>query len=281
MQFHRLISSPGVLAVGDPGRTRTVYAVIALLAVIGIVMVMLAVWLIRTTRRDLEVLGPLERMADRKWRRADVVVQRRLLEEVRPPGARPLRPVPPPPRTDTSFGQVSSVIGFDDLRDELIASDVQFPPGSGVEVLPPLAPPPADAEPADLAAPSDDVDRPEEPAAPDPLMVVLAPPTGAAVDAPPPEPKPDVVEANEAEPDADDVADADDGADAAVDAAVDAASADHDGVEADDAVADGAVADPDVADDDVDRDDVADVDDVDEGDETDADDDQAVRHGSP
>ena len=60
-----------LVAVGDPGRDRTVYATIVLLVALGFAMIMLAVWLLRNTRPDPEVLAPLERMGQRKWRRAD------------------------------------------------------------------------------------------------------------------------------------------------------------------------------------------------------------------
>ena len=86
-------SSVALVAVGDPGRDRTVYATIVLLVALGFTMIMLAVWLLRSTRPDPEVLAPLERMGQRKWRRADPVWQRRHLDEVRPGGADPLEPI--------------------------------------------------------------------------------------------------------------------------------------------------------------------------------------------
>ena len=79
-------------SVGDPDGTRAVTSIVALLAVLGIGLVMLAVWLFRVTRPDPEVLAPLEVMGERKWRRADPVWQRRRLDEVRPDGAEPLQP---------------------------------------------------------------------------------------------------------------------------------------------------------------------------------------------
>ena len=39
-------------AVGDPGRTRAVIVSIALLIVLGVGLVVLAMWLLRTTRSD-------------------------------------------------------------------------------------------------------------------------------------------------------------------------------------------------------------------------------------
>jgi hypothetical protein len=81
---HRLAAVAGPLAlataVGDPDGSRAVTAIVALLAVIGIGLVMVAIWLFRTTRPDPEVLAPLEIMGDRSWRRADPVWQRRKLD---------------------------------------------------------------------------------------------------------------------------------------------------------------------------------------------------------
>ena len=86
-------STVALVAVGDPSRDRTVYATIVLLVALGFTMIMLAVWLLRNTRPDPEVLAPLERMGQRRWRRADPVWQRRHLDEVRPGGADPLEPI--------------------------------------------------------------------------------------------------------------------------------------------------------------------------------------------
>jgi hypothetical protein len=108
-------TSAALVAVGDPNRDRTVYATIVLLVALGFTMIMLAVWLLRSTRPDPEVLAPLERMGQRKWRRADPVWQRRHLDEVRPGGADPLEPMSAPPATDAEFERGPQPIGFDDL----------------------------------------------------------------------------------------------------------------------------------------------------------------------
>jgi hypothetical protein len=93
-----------LLAAGDPGSTRLVYATIAGLVLIGVVLIALGVWLIRQTRVDLPVLAPLERMGDRDWRRqTDPATQRRILDEVRPEGAEPLTSEPSPPSLDAEF----------------------------------------------------------------------------------------------------------------------------------------------------------------------------------
>ncbi len=102
--------------VGDPSRTRAVYAAILFLVALGAVLIGVAVWLVRNTRIDPVVLGPLERMGERSWRRADPVFQRRQLDEVRPSGAVPLDPTAPPPVTDDRYGTGPLVEGFDDLQ---------------------------------------------------------------------------------------------------------------------------------------------------------------------
>ncbi len=84
------------LAAGDPDSTRLVYAIVIALLVVGIVLVLLAVWMIRRTRTDMALLAPLERMSDAKFRKSDPAGRRALLDEVRPPGAA----VPPWPEPD-------------------------------------------------------------------------------------------------------------------------------------------------------------------------------------
>ena len=53
---------------GDPRATRLIYAIVIALIVVGAVLVLLAIWMIRRTRADPEVLAPLERMSESKWR---------------------------------------------------------------------------------------------------------------------------------------------------------------------------------------------------------------------
>ena len=105
-------------SVGDPDGTRAVTSIVALLVVLGVGLVMLAVWLFRVTRPDPEVLAPLEVMGERKWRRADPVWQRRRLDEVRPDGAEPLQPSVAPPDLDEAFDLGPAATGFDDLQDD-------------------------------------------------------------------------------------------------------------------------------------------------------------------
>jgi hypothetical protein len=73
------------------------------LVVIGLLLVVLGIWIIRQTRVDLDVLAPLERMGDSEWKKRDRSTQRRMLDEVRPEGARPLAPATQPPSLDDEF----------------------------------------------------------------------------------------------------------------------------------------------------------------------------------
>lgn len=102
--------------IGDPEGTRTVTSIIALLVAIGLALVMVAVWLHRTTRPDPELLAPLEAMGERKWRRSDPVAQRRRLDQYRPASARPITPSAAPPTLDEAFDAGPSAPGFDDLH---------------------------------------------------------------------------------------------------------------------------------------------------------------------
>ena len=106
-------------SVGDPAGTRTITSIVLLLAVLGIALLMLAIWLFRLTRPDKELLAPLEVMGERKWRRADPVWQRRRLDEVRPTEAQPLQPSAAPPDFDEAFfDHVPAASGFADLHDD-------------------------------------------------------------------------------------------------------------------------------------------------------------------
>lgn len=98
------VASPVLLGAGDPGSTRLVYAMVAGLVAIGVVFILLGIWLFRQTRYDPPVLAPLERMGDKEWRRQrDPATQRRVLDEVRPNGAEPLRHESSPPNLDAEF----------------------------------------------------------------------------------------------------------------------------------------------------------------------------------
>jgi hypothetical protein len=132
-----MVGAPAVLGASDPGSTRLVYAMVAGLVVIGLAFIGLGVWLIRQTRYDPPVLAPLERMGDRDWRRRDGMTQRRILDEVRPEGAEPLRSQPDVPELDAEF----------ELSEHPVSSMTDLGPGLSAP-LPgsfpvPIAPPPA------------------------------------------------------------------------------------------------------------------------------------------
>ena len=103
--------------VGDPAASRTVYVVVVVLAVIGVALIAVTVWLVRSTRPDLALLAPLERMATRRWSRLDPQARRRLLDEVRPEGADPLDRAPDEPEVDREFAAIRPPVGFADLED--------------------------------------------------------------------------------------------------------------------------------------------------------------------
>lgn len=115
-------------STAEPDRSSTVWAIVALLVVLGVALVMLAVWLVRVTRVDPELLSPLERMGDRRWREADPVWQRRELDELRPEGAEPLARMAQPPDLDEAFDAGPQAPGFDDLRSEGLAVPVHEGP---------------------------------------------------------------------------------------------------------------------------------------------------------
>jgi hypothetical protein len=70
----------------------TVAMLAAALVLLGLGMIALAVWLVRSTRSDPQALGPLEVMGGRRWRKADADRRQVNLDTARPAGATP--PVP-------------------------------------------------------------------------------------------------------------------------------------------------------------------------------------------
>ena len=112
------VMAMGAARVGDPGATRTVYATIVLLVVLGLALAALAIWVFRRTRPEPELLAPLETMETRRWRKLDPAAQRRSLDQSRPAGAAPLRREASAPPVDRSFATVAPVASFDDLSDD-------------------------------------------------------------------------------------------------------------------------------------------------------------------
>ena len=107
----------GLARVGDPDATRTVYTTIVILALLGVALLALAVWVFRRTRPESELLAPLETMQTREWRKLDPAAQRRLLDEARPTGAAPLKREASKPVVDSSFATVAPNRSFEDLSD--------------------------------------------------------------------------------------------------------------------------------------------------------------------
>ena len=147
---HSLAFRPLVATIGDPEGTRTVTSIVALLIALGLALVMIAVWLFRRTRPDPELLAPLEAMGERKWRRHDPMWQRRRLDALRPPGARPLEPSAAPPVVDEAFDRGPAAAGFDDLQDQFIPPE-GVPADAGAQ--PVGDPTPSDQDAAELPPP--------------------------------------------------------------------------------------------------------------------------------
>ena len=109
-------SAVALVGAGDPTASRLVYSMVIGLVVIGLLLVVLGIWIVRQTRVDLDVLAPLERMGDGEWKKRDRSTQRRMLDEVRPDGARPLAPATRPPSLDDEFElDEHPVTSFSDL----------------------------------------------------------------------------------------------------------------------------------------------------------------------
>jgi hypothetical protein len=66
---------------------------VAILALLGLGMIALAVWLVRSTRTDPQALGPLEVMGDRRWRKGDSDRRKANLDTARPASAGPPGPM--------------------------------------------------------------------------------------------------------------------------------------------------------------------------------------------
>ncbi len=116
------LPTAALVGAGDPDSSRIVYGMVIGLVVIGVMLILLAVWIIRQTRPDLEVLAPLERMGDSDWKKKDPSTQRRILDELRPEGAEPLVPASRPPSIDADFEQSDHpVTSFSDLGPGVVA----------------------------------------------------------------------------------------------------------------------------------------------------------------
>ena len=160
----------------DPGSTRLVYAMILGLVLVGLAFIGLAIWLIRRTRVDPEVLAPLERMGDSAWLKRDSSTQRRLLDEVRPPGAVPLRAEPAAPRIDKEFDEQSQrpAASLSDLGPGVLPASDSTPQGVG-DSLDPADPEPVEPVPVEPDPVEPDPVEPD-PVEPDPVEPDLVEP---------------------------------------------------------------------------------------------------------
>lgn len=142
-----------IVAADNAPETRTVYVVVAALGVIGVVLVILAIWLIKQTRPDPQLLAPLERMNDRAWRKQEPAQMRRDLDEVRPADARPVVRGQDVPEADDEFAQSRPALAtFDDLQAQLAAEARRGPSANSGLGADPLLPAPSVAEPGTDAA---------------------------------------------------------------------------------------------------------------------------------
>jgi hypothetical protein len=93
MAGEHLLSS-GVLAqeLTESEATRRVFLTAGGLALIGAALLVATVWWWRSTRPEHPVLGPLETMSDRRWRRATTDERQRMIGESRPPASAAAEP---------------------------------------------------------------------------------------------------------------------------------------------------------------------------------------------
>ena len=146
--------------VGSTGTT--VLVLVAALVLLGVAMICLTVWLVRSTRRDHVALGPLEVMGDRGFRREDPDARAGRLTGARPDGAPAPAPIVPL--------ESAEEVGAEAPAGELPAPAPDQPPAAGPEAPAPPAPdePPTErSAPEELAAPAEATAEPAAPRSPD------------------------------------------------------------------------------------------------------------------
>jgi hypothetical protein len=113
------------VAFGDADNARLIYLAAGGLALLGVLLAWATWRWWRSTKPEPAVLGPLEMMGERKWRRADAHHRARLLDEARPPGAE--RQVVQPQLEDLKDDAepMSEPDDFGDLRDEPAAQPAE------------------------------------------------------------------------------------------------------------------------------------------------------------
>ncbi|CAB4881630.1 unannotated protein [freshwater metagenome] len=117
--------TPGLLAdsVNDASSTRNVYLLAVALAALGCLLLGFTVWFWRTTRPEPELLAPLEKMGERRFRQLDGRTQREMLDAVRPEAAQTIRAgvtrgdVLASPEIDLEALSRAELVGYDDLRE--------------------------------------------------------------------------------------------------------------------------------------------------------------------
>jgi hypothetical protein len=100
-------TSPVAGLTGSTGSTTLVLVV--LLVALGLGMVAVAVWLVRSTRRDAPALAPLEVMGDRGFARAGPDDRDAKLTSARPDGAAPPAPMIPDDPDDRDESEDAAV----------------------------------------------------------------------------------------------------------------------------------------------------------------------------
>ena len=119
------IANSGLLAdsINDADSTRKVYLLAAGLALLGVVLLVATVWFWRSTRPEPELLGPLEKMGERRFRRLDGRARKDALNSARSKNAKPMRwglvhgDAPMSPEIDLEAAARTEMVGYDDLRD--------------------------------------------------------------------------------------------------------------------------------------------------------------------
>lgn len=101
-------------AIDDVSATRRIQIIVAALAVAGVALGALTVWLWRSTKPHLDVLGPLEVMGKRRFWRSDPNGRQRALDAARPEGATAIPEIKPPPVDLAALAASRSLPSMDD-----------------------------------------------------------------------------------------------------------------------------------------------------------------------
>ena len=135
-------------AIDDVSATRRIQLIIAVLATAGVLLGALTVWLWRSTKPTLEVLGPLEVMGKKRFWRGDQNSRQRALDAARPDGASATPEIKPPPvdlavlAASRSLPSMDDHAGFGDLVDASIPMEQGGPAAAGSARVPASTSPP-------------------------------------------------------------------------------------------------------------------------------------------